>query len=329
VVSGKLRSAYALGIQCLHLAQAQNDSFLLVVGNFAVGTSLFHLGELQPALAHWEQSMAAYQPETHHARISTYGLDYGVFSASYGSHALWFLGYPDQAFRRVKHALTLAQNFGHPYTIAVAQSYAAMLHQLRREWRPVKTWAEAILQFPEAQEFSYYVAWATVMLGWATVEQGEIEAGITQLERGLADLRAMESGLRENYYLALLAEAHAKAGRVEVGLRLLDEAVAIVDEREERVTEAELYRLRGDFLTLQGRPDDQIEANYQHAIAIARVQQAKSLELRATLKLSRLWWRQGKSESARQSLAAIYNSFAEGFDTPDLQEAKSLLDALS
>lgn len=328
-VLGKLRAAHALGEECLRLAQAQDDSFLLVVGNFAVGTPLFHLGELKPAIAYWERGMAAYRPETHRARISTYGLDYGVFSAAYEAHALWFLGHPDQALRRVSHALTLAQDSGHPYSIAVAQSYAAMLYQLRREWRPAQTWAEATLHFPEAQGFSYYVAWATVILGWASVEQDAIEEGISQIEQGLAALRTMESGLRESYYLALLAEAHAKAGRVEVGLRLLDEAGAIVNAREERLTEAELYRLRGDLLLLQGQPEDQIEASYRRAIAIARNQQAKALELRATLKLSRLWRRQGKIDPARQSLMAIYSSFVEGFDTPDLQEAQALLGELS
>ncbi|MFN8470244.1 MAG: AAA family ATPase [Caldilineaceae bacterium] len=325
-VLGKLRTALALGEQCLRLAQEQDDSFLLVVGYFATGTPLFHLGELQPALAQWECGMAAYRPETHRSRISSYGLDYGVFSASYGAHALWLLGYPDQALARMNQALTLAQNAGHPYSIAVAQSYAAMLHQFRREWQPARTWAEATLQFPEAQGFPYYIAWATVMRGWAATEQEQVEAGIAQMEQGLSSMRAMESGLRECHYLALLAAAHAKIGRIELGLRCLDEAVAIVEEREERFTEAELYRLRGDLLLLHGQPDDQIEANYQHAIAIARSQQAKSLELRATLQLSRLWHRQGKTAIARQSLGAIYGSFTEGFDTPDLQEAKALLD---
>ena len=142
------------------------------------------------------------------------------------------------------------------------------------------------------------------------------------------DLRAMESGLRENYYLALLAEAHAMAGRVEVGLRLLDEAAAVTDEREERVTEAELHRLRGDLLQMQGQPDVQVEASYHRALDIARRQQAKSLELRAAAHLSRLWRRQGKTAAARQRLASIYNAFGEGLDTPDLQEAKALLTEL-
>ncbi len=327
-VLGKLRTAHALGEQCLRLAQAQNDSFLLVVGHFAVGTPLFHLGELKPALTHWEQGMVAYRPETQRARIATYGLDYGVFCTAYAAHALWFLGFPDQALWRIQHALALAQDSGHPYSIAVAQSYAAMLHQLRREWQSVTNWANAILAGPAAHEFSYYAAWATVMLGWATVERGEVEAGIAQMQQGLDDLRVMESGLRENYYLALLAEAHARAGRVEVGLRLLDEAAAVTAEREERVTEAELHRLRGDLLQLQGQPDAQVEANYQRALDIARSQQAKSLELRAAAQLSRLWRRQGKTAAARQRLASIYNAFGEGLDTPDLQEAKALLTEL-
>jgi predicted ATPase len=167
--------------------------------------------------------------------------------------------------------------------------------------------------------------------GWALAEQGQGEEGITQLRQGLATFRAIGSGLQQPHCLALLAEAYGKRGQSEEGLALLAEALAIVNNTEERNYEAELYRLKGT-LTLQSQvqgPKSQVEKEAEEcfwkASEIARKQQAKSLELRAVMSLSRLWQRQGKREEARQMLAEIYNWFTEGFETPDLQEATALL----
>ena len=328
VVRGRLHTALELGEQCLQLARDQGDSSLLVVGHFTVGVPSFSLGELRAALRHLEQGGDAYRPETHPVHVFRYGLDYGVFSASYESHFLWYLGYPDQALARSQSTLVLAQNLDHPYTLTVAHSYAAMLHQYRREWRATQAQADAVLALQTQYEFSYYGAWAILMRGWAMAEQGEIRDGIIQMQQGLADLRSMEAGLRETYYLGLLAEVHARAGQAETGLCLLDDALALVQERDEHYHEAELYRLRGELLNLQGDADRRVEECFHRAIEIARQQQAKSLELRAVLSLARLWQRQGKAEEATWQLAAIYNWFTEGADTLDLQEAKALLDDL-
>jgi hypothetical protein len=128
---------------------------------------------------------------------------------------------------------------------------------------------------------------------------------------------------------ALRAEAHAAAGQAEAGLGVLAEALALVDHTGERYWEAEVYRLKGDLLLRQSVPDaPQAEACFQQALAVACRQQAKSWELRAAMSLSRLWQQQGKRAEARELLAPIYSWFTEGFDTPDLQEAKALLEEL-
>ena len=127
----------------------------------------------------------------------------------------------------------------------------------------------------------------------------------------------------------LLAEAYGEVGQTEAGLTVLAEALAVVDNTGERYWEAELYRLKGELLLRRASPTEEVEAWFQQALDVARHQQAKSLELRAAMSLSRLWQQQGKRAEARELLAPIYGWFTEGFDTADLQEAKALLEALA
>jgi predicted ATPase len=168
------------------------------------------------------------------------------------------------------------------------------------------------------------------MQGWAQVAQGQKEDGLAQMRNGLAALRATGAALRLPYYLALLAEACGQTGNVAEGLTLLAEALAQAHNTRESWMEAELHRLKGELL-LSLSADNYTEAEgYLHqALTVARRQQAKALELRAAMSLSRLWQQQGKQTEAYQLLAEIYGWFTEGFDTPDLQDAKVLLDALT
>ncbi len=248
--------------------------------------------------------------------------------------ALWSLGYPDQALRRSHEALTLAQELSHPFSLAIALCFAAELHQYRREGRATQERAEAAITLCTEQGFALWLATGTILRGWALAEQRQGEEGIAQIRQGLVAYRAMGSELARPQFLALLAEAYGKASQPEEGLSVLAEALAVVNKTGERFCEAELYRLKGQ-LTLQSQVEshkskvEEAEACFHKAIDIARRQQAKSLELRAVVSLSRLWQQQGKQEEARKLLSEIYNWFTEGFDTKDLQEAKALLAALS
>jgi len=189
------------------------------------------------------------------------------------------------------------------------------------------------------QGFAFWVAWGTILQGWALAEQGQGEEGIAQMRQGLGAFRATGAEMIQPYFLALLTEAYGKTGQVEEGLNLLAEALAVVDQIEERFYEAEIYRLKGELTlksivkTSQNKSQvslgSEAEECFQKAIEVARQQQAKSLELRAVMSLSRLWQQQGKKSEARQMLAEIYGWFTEGFDTKDLQEAKALLQELT
>jgi predicted ATPase len=218
----------------------------------------------------------------------------------------------------------------------------------RRDGVAAEARAEAVIALSTEQGFMVWLAGDTVTRGWALAEQGQGEAGIAQIRQGIAAWQATGNALARPWVLAVLAEAYGKAGQTEEGLRVLREALTIVDKTGECVYAPELYRLKG-VLTLRQWPlarakghapipqplsphsqaEVEAEAYFQQAIAIARRQRAKSLELRAAMSLSRLWQSQSKPQEARQLLAEIYGWFTEGFDTADLQEAKTLLEELT
>jgi predicted ATPase len=205
-----------------------------------------------------------------------------------------------------------------------------MFHQFRREPCAVHEQAESAIALCTEQRFAYYLAWGTTMQGWAQVAQGQEEEGLAQMRHGLTALRATGASLRLPYYLALLAEACGRTGQASEGLTLLAEALAQAHKTGESWTAAELHRLKGELL-LSLSADNLAEAEgcFYQALAIARRQQAKALELRAATNLSRLWQQQGKRPEAHQLLAEIYGWFTEGFDTADLQDAKALLEEMA
>ncbi|MCI0440970.1 MAG: hypothetical protein L0177_17850, partial [Chloroflexi bacterium] len=190
--------------------------------------------------------------------------------------------------------------------------------------------AEAAVVLSQEQGFAFRHAQVTNLQGWALVAQGQREAGLRQIQQGLAAARATGAEVSQPYCLALLAEAYGQVGQIEAGLQTLAEALTLADKNGERSWEAELQRLQGEFL-LRRSTDQHAEAEacFQQAIAIAQQQQARSLQLRAAMSLSRLWQQQGKRTEARQLLAEVYGWFTEGFDTPDLQEARALLHELA
>jgi predicted ATPase len=330
LVRGKLQTAQALAEQALRLAQRGQDVALRVGAHYWLGQTLFFLGEVASAREHLEQGIALYNPQQDYSHAFLAGQEPGVVSFSYAALALWLLGYPDQALKRSHEALTLAQRLSHPFSLAFALDSAAIFYQFRREAQTAQERAEAAITLCTAQGFPYWLAIGSVIQGWALTAQGQTKEGIAQLRQGLAAWRATGAELRQSFFLALLIEAYGDVRQAEEGLSILTEALEVANKTEERWYEAELYRLKGE-LVLQARgqsPESDAEACFQQAIAIARQQSAKSLELRAATSLARMWQQQGKKAEAHDLLAPVYHWFTEGFDTKDLQEAKALLDAL-
>jgi class 3 adenylate cyclase/tetratricopeptide (TPR) repeat protein len=334
----RLEKARALAEQCFTLAQCLRDLRLLQEAHMALGSTLLHLGEHVAARAFLEQGVALYDPQQCRILAFSRGSDPGVTCLARLSWALWLLGYAEQALERSREALALARDMPHAYSLAFALHFAGLIHQCRREVQVVQEWAEAEMTLSSARGFVEWLEGGMIRHGWALVQQGVVEEGIMQLRHGMNSWLARGNDLGKTHVLARLAEAYGKAGHTAEGLGVLAEASAAVYNNAEHLYEAELYRLKGELLLQSGvrelqfegsqSPMAEAEACFRQALDIARRQQAKALELRATMSLARLWQIQGKGAEGYQMLSQIYGWFTEGFETPDLQEAKALLAAL-
>jgi predicted ATPase len=290
------------------------------------------LGDPVTAHAYLEQGIALYDSQQSGGLAFSRGTDPGVVCLSRLAWVLWWLGYPDQALVRSHEAIALAWRLSQPYSLNFALSYNAILHLWRREPSLVKERVETMVSLMQEHGFVHFLGGGMARLGWALVEQGAVDEGIAQIHQALEAHRIHRIWLGRYEIMAILAGAYGKAGQAQEGLRVLADAITLAHHNAELHCEAELYRLKGELL-LQSDIEGlafvaEAETCFQQAFAVARRQQAKSFELRAVMSLSRLWQRQGKQAAARQMLAEIYSWFTEGFDTPDLQDAISLLEAL-
>jgi predicted ATPase len=333
----RVQQAREVAEQCVTLAErVQNPAFLLEAHRM-FGQTLFWLGDFVSARRHLEQGLPLYDGQQEYLQNFGSTSDPGVVCLSVLACTLWMLGYPDHALTRSHEALALAQELlaqelSHVYTLAFALHYAISLHAWRQEVERAKEQAEAAMTLAHKHGFSHTLSVGMIKRGWAVAGQGAVAEGLRQLHEGLAAQRDTGTMLALPYYLLLLAEAYRRGGQVDAGLHTLAEALAQMDNTGERRVEAELYRLKGELLLAQtGKRCKVREAEecFRQALDIARQQQAKSLELRAAMSLSRLWQQQGRRVEASQILAEIYGWFTEGLDTADLQEAQALLEELA
>lgn len=338
----ELRAEYGtareLGEQLLALAGRVQDPGALLVAHDVMGDTLFWLGEFAAARSHLEQGAALYDVRQRQSHIFLYGYDSGVACLGFGSWALWFLGYPDQALRRAQDALSVGRELAHPFSLAFGLQFMAQLHHYRREYALARDLATEVIAVSSEQGFPLWSGMGTIVRGWALAKEGRGMEGLAQVRQGIAEWQVTGFELEWPHFLALLAEVHETVDQPREGLKLLAEARAAADKTGEGFWDADMHRLHGELslkvaTTETGRTAEERkippEESFLKAIEIARRQLAKSLELRAVTSLSRLWKRQGKKDEARQMLAAIYAWFTEGHDTPDLREAKALLEELS
>jgi predicted ATPase/DNA-binding IscR family transcriptional regulator len=328
---GDLRSAQELANQLLVLGEGSRDPALLVEAHFAHGNTLFWAGEFASARTHLEQGINLYDPQIHHSHAFVYGQDPGVHSTSFLAFALWMLGYPDRALAKGNQALALARDLAHPFSLDLALLHVTIVHQLRRSPQRVERRADAVIALSAERGFSFWSWWALIFRGWAMAQQSSGAEGTAQIREGLAALKAAGAEVGLPMGLALLAEALGNENRPAEALGELAEALSVSSKNGIQMCDAEIYRLKGELLLASSRAENRTEAesSFRRAIEIAGRQQAKSWELRATTSLSRLLQKQGKKDVARRILAEIFGWFTEGFDTPDLKEAKVLLEELS
>ena len=327
---GDLETAYQLGEQLLRLAHSQPDPAPRMLAHYMMGMAFLTGGEPALAQSHHTQALAIYIPLAHRALALRYAFDLAVGSHTFLAWDFWFLGYPDRAIQHSQTALTWAHEVIHPPSLAHALYFTSALHQFRREAPATQAQAAVLMTLATEQGFALRLAQGTVIHGWALAMQGQVEAGIAQMRQGLSAARTTGDNVYVLYFLGLLAEAYGKGGHPEAGLNALAEVASVMATSEARWYQAELYRLKGALLLKQVVANSsQAEACFHQALDIARQQQAKSWELRAATSLARLWQSQGKHQEAYGLLAPVYGWFTEGFDTADLQDAKTLLDELA
>jgi predicted ATPase len=315
-VRAELRIARKLAAQFLDLAERLRDPERLGYAHFGSGNTLLWFGELAAARAHLEQGLALYDPERGRSSAFRYGFNCASNCHVFLGRVLWHLGYPDQALRHNEQAIAIAKEVSHPFSQTLALSWAAALHQLRREARRAREQADADLALCDEQVIPFFGAHAMVLRGWALVEQGEEENGFAELRRGLAAYRATGAELESSHWLGLLAEACRDTGQTEEGLRVIAEAFDHVAQTGVVFYEPQLHRLEGELRLRQDPADEQkAEACFRRAVEIARGQQAKSWELRAATSYARLLRDQGRVREAHELLAPIYGWFTEGFGT--------------
>jgi adenylate cyclase len=315
--------ALQLAEEASNLAREVEEPLLEAIGHWRLGYILFVLGEYSDARSHLEQVVDFYHPEQHQTFIALRGSDVGVGALAYYACCLWCLGYPDQATQCSQEALRLARELDHPFTLADVVSYGGCLfNRMRRDSQAMMANAQELMKL--ADKLHAWIRTATRQHGEAVAMSGRLEEGIAQIREGLY---LKEYGPERCYStgaLCSIAEAQANLGRIEEGLSTLSEAFTMVEETKERFCEAELHRLKGKLLLLEGG-EKEAEASLHKAIEVARRQQARMWELRAEMDLCRLWERQGKKAEALERLEAVCSWFTEGFDTPDLIEAEKML----
>ena len=343
----ELVTSSEIGGQLLALAQSVENPEFLLVAHQALGTTSYFMGTFGFARGHLEQGVALCDVRQQRSRAVLYGQDPGVVCLSTLARTLWALGYPDDARERARESLALARRLAHPFSLAFALYFGAVVYQYRREWPVVQEHAEALMSLSTEQGFAQRLAQGRILLGSSLVEQGREAEGIALMRQSVAAYGATGADLGRSSYLALLADAYGKIGQPEDGLAALAEALTVVNEHRICFNEAELHRLKGELLWSRAaagapagsaepwtaRPEGasplaEAEACFHRALEVARRQQAKSLELRSATSLARLWQCQGKGADAREVLAPVYAWFTQGFDIADLRAAEASLRAL-
>jgi tetratricopeptide (TPR) repeat protein len=249
--------------------------------------------------------------------------------AAHISSVVQLLGRGSEALELAKKGLDRARESQHLFSLGMVLTVVAWLYQYRQEAETVRTHAEAAIALAEEHGFPEWRAWGHFHHGWAMAELGHVEEGVSEIESGIRDFRQFGGVPRFPFTLAVLAYAYARLGRHDEALTMLDEALDRTQRTAERTDEAEMLRLKAEVLLMGDcTAVDDAERYLRAAIDVARAQEAKWWELRATTSFARLLAKQGRRDDACTMLAEIYDWFTEDFDTADLKDAKALLDEL-
>jgi predicted ATPase/tetratricopeptide (TPR) repeat protein len=321
---GEYREAQVLMQEHLQLTEVQQNPRKAIASHELLSCSTFHQGLFIDSVEHADRGLALYVTEPPDRELSAID-DFRAACHGWSAMSLWFLGYSDQAVARVNDAITLAQTLNQPYNLSRALTHAASIHHMRREIAPALERAKAALATGSEHHLAYFVACAKILRGWGLAAQGR-KAGIYEIQAGLEEHRKSGAEMDYPYFLGLLAEAYLLHDCPEEALETVLEALKLVEHGRAFFYEAELRRLRGLLLIAPGPRQDLEagEASLREALAVARRQKARALELRAATTLARVSLGRG-DRTILEELREILAEFGEGLDTRDLAEARELL----
>jgi adenylate cyclase len=319
-------TANELAKQLLASAARSTDVTCHVLAHRANGATALYMGDIAAARADYE-SVREYKvsPEEHTRLLAGDVVDPWVASYSYNGWALWLLGRPDAARREIDAALALARRIEHPFSIALALSFASWLHQFCGDAQRTRTYTDEALALSTQHAFRFWIGWGKLMRAWTLMELEDAADAPELMREGLAQWEATGSRLGRSYFLGLLSEACARRDDPSAVAATLIEAATFAVASHERWWEAELHRLHGELHGSVGR-EAEAEASFCRALEVSQRQGALSLELRAATSLARLRIRQGRRDEARELVTGVLGRFTEGFDTRDLRSARALLD---
>jgi predicted ATPase/transcriptional regulator with XRE-family HTH domain len=324
LVRPQLDAGVKVGQRLLALARRTRDPDLLLEAHNSLGAIRFHRGELRLAREHLERGFALYDPERHRGHALLYGQDPGVVCLIRGAWTLWCLGYPEQALERSQQGIALAERIAHPFSLAFALSYGAMVRLFRREPESARATAEAGIAVSTEHGYPLFHGMSAIIHSWAMTELGQLDKGITQMRQALATWRATGTDLGVPYFLAQLATLCARTGQMDEAVALDGEGLAILAQTGEGWFESSVLLLHGETLLCCGAREVEAASSFRQAVAAARRRHARSFELQALLTLSR---HSLATDEEIERLADLVSTFTEGWDTPDLVEARSILRA--
>lgn len=329
VVRGDFKLCVELAAEALQFVGTLNDPGMMMEALFLQGLTKFYRGDFAGARDHFSLAVADFDDRNRTKFWATHtGEDSGATHRCYLALALWHLGYPHRALQLSRETIALARTIGHPFTMEYALHHASWLRQHCQLGEEAQAAADEQIEIATEQGFVFWHATGTLYRAGGLLLQGNLGEGLPLLVGGLESYRATGAELALPYYLSLLGDGYTRAGRFEDAHRTLGEGLDLADKHEDRFQEAELHRLLGELHLAETDDQARAEKCFHTAIEIARRQQSKAWELRATVSLARLWQRQGSRNEARNALAAVYSTYTEGFTTPDLVHAKTLLETL-
>jgi predicted ATPase len=285
-VRAEIEISRDIGRRYLELAESAGDPIHRAAGHFCLASSTFHLGSIRESLRHTHAGLEQESLSDRSRSLFEFGPELGIFCRSYLVHCTWLLGEPGQALEYSGQNVARAEEIAHPFSLALALAYEAMLRHFRGEPEAARDRAEEVAALCLKHGFRYYLAWTPILAGWAAVRLGDPGGGLAEMLRGFADLRATGAGIRAPYYLGLIAEAYGESGDVERGLEHLAEALALGERTSEAWLRPELYRIQGDLLRRAGRTGE-AGICYRNAVRLAREMGARAWEERAQIRLQR------------------------------------------